>query len=51
QTEGPKYQYRCFLSSFAAGLPRVVAPLDSTALCPPERPAPVMFGVPAAAVP
>ncbi len=51
QTAGPKYQYRCFLSSFAAGLPRIVAPVDSTELCPPERPAATMLGLPAAAVP
>ncbi len=34
QTRGPKYQYRCFLSTYAKGAPRVPAPQDSDALCP-----------------
>jgi len=51
QTAGPKYQYRCFLSSFASGMPRVVAPVDSTEVCPAERVVPSALGVPAAALP
>jgi pimeloyl-ACP methyl ester carboxylesterase len=35
QTQGPKYQYRCFLASYAKGGPVVVpVPQDSDALCP-----------------
>ncbi|HSQ62558.1 MAG TPA: hypothetical protein VLM85_05065 [Polyangiaceae bacterium] len=35
QTPGPKYQYRCFLASYAKGQsPQVPSPQDSTALCP-----------------
>lgn len=33
QTAGPKFQYRCFLSTFASGTPRVVAPQDTAELC------------------
>lgn len=33
QTPGAKYQYRCFLSTFAAGSPRIVAPQDSVDVC------------------
>jgi hypothetical protein len=34
QTAGAKYQYRCFLSTFAStGTPRIVAPVESTAMC------------------
>ncbi|MBK7863320.1 MAG: hypothetical protein IPJ65_32915 [Archangiaceae bacterium] len=33
QTPDTKYQYRCFLSSFAAGRARVVAPSESSGRC------------------
>jgi pimeloyl-ACP methyl ester carboxylesterase len=33
QTESAKFQYRCFLSTFASGTPRIVAPKDSSELC------------------
>ncbi len=33
QTAGPKYQYRCFLATFARGIPRVTQPRDSTDVC------------------
>ena len=34
QTPGPKYQYRCFLKTFAAGRARIVAPQDGLGVCP-----------------
>jgi hypothetical protein len=34
QTAGPKYQYRCFLATFANGTPRVAKPSESTEVCP-----------------
>ncbi len=34
QTEGPKHQYICFLQSYAAGAPVVVAPGAEFAVCP-----------------
>ncbi len=33
QTAGAKYQYRCFLKTFARGRARIVAPQDSLAAC------------------
>ncbi|MBS1148330.1 MAG: hypothetical protein H6Q89_28 [Myxococcaceae bacterium] len=34
QTAGPKYQYRCFLATFARGIPQVAGPSDSVEVCP-----------------
>ncbi|MGZ3438420.1 MAG: hypothetical protein ACXVDD_02845, partial [Polyangia bacterium] len=34
QTEAPQHQYRCFLSSFAAGAPMVPADAAADAPCP-----------------
>lgn len=34
QTASPKYQYRCFLSTYAKGRARVPAPDDSLSVCP-----------------
>ncbi len=39
QTAGPKYQYRCFLATFAKGMPRVDSPLESLEVCPDANPA------------
>jgi hypothetical protein len=37
QTAGPKYQYRCFLATFARGMPQVAQPVDSLEVCPPAQ--------------
>jgi hypothetical protein len=34
QTAGAKYQYRCFLKTFASGSARIVAPQDTLDSCP-----------------
>lgn len=34
QTEGPRYQMKCFLQSFAQGIPAVPAPAELAAACP-----------------
>jgi len=34
QTEGPKYQMKCFLESFAKGVPTVPAPASRSDVCP-----------------